>query len=133
MLPADNLCKQFGPRSGSRFSRSKLFDTLMVLLKEFFKKVDSENNPLTMKKHAKFTQHAKLARCNSIRQLIPSLQYILKTLNIMMVLNCLPDMGLSTVIPPLPSSVFRNSTCIQPYFAIYLISVYYRNLTCFNC
>ena len=33
---ADNLCKQFGPRSGS-----KLFDTLIVFLKEFFLKVQT--------------------------------------------------------------------------------------------
>ena len=38
---ADNLCKQFGPRSGSMFyqawSGSKLFDTLMVFWKIFLK------------------------------------------------------------------------------------------------
>ena len=37
---ADNLCKQFGPWSGLMFCRacseSKLFDTLMVFLKDFF-------------------------------------------------------------------------------------------------
>ena len=32
---ADNLCKQFGPRSA--LSGSELFDTMMVFLKEFFK------------------------------------------------------------------------------------------------
>ena len=39
---ADNLCKQFGPWSGPTkcraWSRSKLFDTLIVLLKFFLKK-----------------------------------------------------------------------------------------------
>ena len=44
---ADNLCKQFGPRSGPTkcraWSGSKLFDTLTVYLKEFFEKVDFEN------------------------------------------------------------------------------------------
>ena len=39
---ADNLCKQFETRSGPTkcraWSGSKLFDTLMVFLKEFFKK-----------------------------------------------------------------------------------------------
>ena len=34
MSPADNLCNQFGPRSGS-----KLFANLMVLLKVFFLKM----------------------------------------------------------------------------------------------
>ena len=43
---ADNFCKQFGPRSGS-----KLFDTPMVFLKEFFKKVDFEKKHQTTKKH----------------------------------------------------------------------------------
>ena len=39
---ADNLCKQFGPRSGLTehwaWSGSKLFDILMVILKEVFEK-----------------------------------------------------------------------------------------------
>ena len=43
---ADNLCKQFGPRSGltkcQAWSGSKLFDTVVALLKEFFEKVDFE-------------------------------------------------------------------------------------------
>ena len=41
VLSADNLCKQLGPRSGltepRSLARSKLFDTLMVFLKEFSK------------------------------------------------------------------------------------------------
>ena len=48
MLSADNLCKQFGPRSGS-----KLFDTLMVFLKEFLKKLILKKNQQTTKKHKK--------------------------------------------------------------------------------
>ena len=43
---AYNLCKQLGPSSGSTkhqvLSGSKLFDTLIVFLKEFFEKVDFE-------------------------------------------------------------------------------------------
>ena len=44
LLSADNLCKQFGPRSGptefwSR-SGSKPFDTVIVFLKEFLLKVN---------------------------------------------------------------------------------------------
>ena len=54
--PADNLCKQFGPRSGptkcQAWSGYKLFDTLMVLLKEFFENVDFEKNQQTEKKRA---------------------------------------------------------------------------------
>ena len=45
---ADNLCKQFGPRSVptkcQALSESNLFNTLMVFLKEFFKKVVFEKN-----------------------------------------------------------------------------------------
>ena len=40
---ADNFCKQIGPRSGPLkrwyWSESKLFDTQMVFLKEFFEKL----------------------------------------------------------------------------------------------
>ena len=47
----DNLCKQFGPRSGLTTCRAwsgfKLFDTLMVFLKEFFENVDFEKNQQT--------------------------------------------------------------------------------------
>ena len=51
----DNLCKQFGPRSGATFlSGYKLFDTLLVFSKEFFKKkIDFEKNHQTTKTHAK--------------------------------------------------------------------------------
>ena len=46
MSSADNICKQFGPRSGATkcwaWSGSKLFDTLMLFLKEFFEKIDFE-------------------------------------------------------------------------------------------
>ena len=46
MSSADDLCKQFGHRSGptecKAWSGSKLLDTLMVFLKEFFKNVDFE-------------------------------------------------------------------------------------------
>ena len=44
---ADNLCKQFGPRSGPTEcwsqSGSKLFNTTILFLKEFFEKVNFEN------------------------------------------------------------------------------------------
>ena len=42
VVSADNLCKQFGPRSGLTkwwaWSWSKLFDTLIVFFKEIFEK-----------------------------------------------------------------------------------------------
>ena len=48
---ADNLCKQFGPRSGPTKRRarsgSKLSEPLMVFLKEFFEKVNFEKNQQT--------------------------------------------------------------------------------------
>ena len=60
MSSADNLGKQFGPRSGLKNrqgsragSGSKLFDTLMVYLKEFFQNVNFEKNQQTIKKHEK--------------------------------------------------------------------------------
>ena len=60
---ADSLHKQFGPRSGPTkccaWSWSKLFDTLMVILNEYFKKVDFEKNHQTTKKF-KITQHANI-------------------------------------------------------------------------
>ena len=61
---ADNFCKQFGPSSGlpehRTWSESKLFDTLVVFLKEFFeKKNDFEKNQQTTKKVQKFSQGTK--------------------------------------------------------------------------
>ena len=54
---ADNLCKQFGPRSGltkrRAWSGSNLFDTQMVFLNEFFKNKWFWKNQQTTKKHAK--------------------------------------------------------------------------------
>ena len=48
---ADNLCKQFGPRSGltkrQAGSGSKPFATLPVFVEEFFEKVDFEKNQQT--------------------------------------------------------------------------------------
>ena len=56
MSSADNLGKQFGPRSGATkcqaLSGSKLFDTLMVFLKQFFKKVDFEKKISRQQKKA---------------------------------------------------------------------------------
>ena len=60
----DNLCKQFGCRSGPTkrwaWSGSKLCDTLMVLLKDFLKKlVYKKKKSIDDKKACKITQHAK--------------------------------------------------------------------------
>ena len=58
VLSADNLCKQFGPRSGQteRLARygSNLFDTQMVFQKEFFEKVNFEKNQQTTKNTKNF-------------------------------------------------------------------------------
>ena len=54
VLSADNICKQFGLRSGpTERCDSKLFDTRIVFLKDFFEKVDFEKNQLTTKKSGK--------------------------------------------------------------------------------
>ena len=46
VLSADNICKQFVSRPGPTKCRAssgfKLFDTLIVFMKEFFEKVDFE-------------------------------------------------------------------------------------------
>ena len=61
---ADDLCKQIGPRSGPTkcraWSWSKLFDTLMVFLKEFFEKVQIEKNQQTTKKHEKLPSRQRV-------------------------------------------------------------------------
>ena len=55
LLSAGNLCIQFGPRSGPTFCRSwfgyKMFDTLIVFLKEFFEKVPFKKVSRRPKKH----------------------------------------------------------------------------------
>ena len=51
VLCGDIFYKQFGTRSGR--SGSKLFDTLMVFLKEFFEKVDFEKKKQEMTKNMK--------------------------------------------------------------------------------
>ena len=59
MLPADNLSKKFGPRSGPTNPRAdgfNLSDIQMVFLKEFFKKNDFEKNSRRQKKHDKFSR-----------------------------------------------------------------------------
>ena len=57
MSSADNFYKQFGTRSGPTkrraWSGSKLYDTLMIFLKDFIEKVDFEKNQQTIKKHEK--------------------------------------------------------------------------------
>ena len=49
LLSADNLCKQFGARSGPTEPRSKLFDTLIVFLKEFLEKSQHGKLPSMLK------------------------------------------------------------------------------------
>ena len=61
----DNLCKQFGPRSGPTLCRawsgSNVFATLMVFLKEFFKNVNFEKNQRTTKKRVKLHSIQRVA------------------------------------------------------------------------
>ena len=67
MVSADNLCKQFGPRSGPTkcrvLSGSKLFDTLMVFLIEFFEKVDFEKNKQMTIKHGTIPSRERVSLC----------------------------------------------------------------------
>ena len=68
---ADNLCKQFGPRSGPTESRacsgSNVFATLMVFLKEFFKNVNFHKKSADDKKACQITQHSKSCyRCSVV-------------------------------------------------------------------
>ena len=64
LVTSDNyICKQFGPRSGltkcRAWSGSKLFDTLMVFLKEFLENVDSEK--ISRRQYIlQITQHANI-------------------------------------------------------------------------
>ena len=62
MWSADNICKQFGPRSGPIKRRagsgSKLFATLIVFLEEFFEKVGRH------KKSCKITQETEVTDDN---------------------------------------------------------------------
>ena len=55
--------EQFGPRSGPTklwaCSRSRLFDTLIVFLKEFFEKSDLKNQQTT-KKHEKLPSRQRV-------------------------------------------------------------------------
>ena len=93
MSSADNLGKQFGPRSGptkcQALSGSKLFDTLMVFLKEFFKKVDFEKKSAdNKKKHENLprrqrvkTKASKLRLCSYVTLAFGSLLNILKMVN----------------------------------------------------
>ena len=57
MSSADNLCKQFGPRSGWTkhwaWSGFKLFDTLIVFLTDFLDNVNFEKKQQIAKKPAK--------------------------------------------------------------------------------
>ena len=70
VLSSDDLCKQFGSRSGLMIrqtnrragSGSKLFDTLMVFLKDFFlTKVFFKTNQQTTNKHAKYPAGKELS------------------------------------------------------------------------
>ena len=58
MSNAEYLCKQFGPRSGF-----KLFGTLMVFLKEFFKNIDFEKNEEMAKNHEKLPSRQRVRGC----------------------------------------------------------------------
>ena len=64
VLSAADLCKEFGSKSGPTkhlaLSGSKLFDSLIVFLNIFFKKVDFEKNQQTTKYHEKLPSIERL-------------------------------------------------------------------------
>ena len=64
MSSTDHLCKQFGPRSGS-----KLYDTLIVFLKDFMKKVNIPQVSTQQQKHEKLTS---MQRVNKHLSFYPS-------------------------------------------------------------
>ena len=59
---AGNICTQFGPRSGPTerrvWSGSKLFDTVVVVIKDFFEKTYFEKKSADDNESMKSTQHA---------------------------------------------------------------------------
>ena len=61
---ADNLCKQFGPRSDQTKFGSNLFDTLMIFLNVFFlfifKKLNSEKSIDDQKIHVQIMRFTLL-------------------------------------------------------------------------
>ena len=57
---ADNLCKQFGLRSGP--SRSKLFDTLIVFLNFFLENFNFEKVSRRQQKHEKLPSMQRLLK-----------------------------------------------------------------------
>ena len=70
---ADNLGKQFGPRSGptNRWARSgsRLFDILMVFLKDFFQKVNFE-------KISRRQKHEQLPSMQCVKECLYKLKYM---------------------------------------------------------
>ena len=64
----DNLCKQFGSRLWPD-KTSKLFDTQMVILKEFFEKIDFEKNQQTTKNMKNYSEGKELISGDRVNQL----------------------------------------------------------------
>ena len=64
LMSADKLCKEFGSRPGltkcQAWSRIKLFDTLMIFLKEYFQTFNFEKKSADNKKHAKLPSMQRL-------------------------------------------------------------------------
>ena len=77
VFSADNLGKQFGPRSGPTKTRvrsgSKLFDNMIAFLKEFFEKVDFEKNQQIRKKHTKLPNRQRVKGLSFNNNLLPLL------------------------------------------------------------
>ena len=113
VVSADNLCKQFGSRSGS-----KLFDTLMVFLKEFFEKADFEKYQQTKKKHTWVTLGTFNFCEFSISCLISfNLASLIATLVTALMASCKKG-------PKLKNRHFFPFEKLQLFFLIYLCQTY---------
>ena len=82
---ADNLCKQFGPRSGPTKCRarsgSKLFDFMLLFLKEFLETLILKKN-VNDRGACKITQHARVKRQEMLKMHHPRALLVLAVLHV---------------------------------------------------
>ena len=113
-LSADNICKQYGPRSGPS-SGSKLFDNLIVFLKEFFE----------------FFFLKKVNRGHKKHKNLPSM-HGRSNVSAHVLLNLFNKLGKRNIMRGLPSilSLFRNKFFSKFRGARYIIFTSY--LICYG-
>ena len=108
MLSTDNFCKQFGPRSGLAESGSKLFDTLIVFLKELFEKVY-------------FFVQKKTQQTSQKHEILPSMQRFNLSLQL---LN-----GYYSTSPPLGNTTTNGRYCGSTAPVVMETSSYFLRVT----